>query len=276
MTFAGRSHRSGEQARADAREASCPTLSRKAEGRLGEGWLVGLALLLGSVAGVASWYGAERLLPRLEPTYIMPAWVGGDRALEAREEHRQRLNSQIRKAASNYGILGAALGMALGLTGGLSRRSPSAAALAGLVGLVLGGAAGAGISHGVVPRYHRALRGSDAFTVAHDMSIPLLTHGGIWSTVGLAGGLALGLGLGVRKKTISATFGGMVGGVSGAVVFEFAGALLFPLAGTALPVAETPSARLLAHLSIALIVALASTWAVAFLTLRAPPQVKPA
>ena len=49
------------------------------------------------------------------------------------------------------------LGLALGAAGGLVRRSPTAAVAAGLAGLVLGGAAGAGATGPLLPYYHAAL-----------------------------------------------------------------------------------------------------------------------
>ena len=49
--------------------------------------------------------------------------------------------SRDRSAAVSYGGLGMILGLTLGVAGGLARRSPGAAIAAGIVGMVVGGAA---------------------------------------------------------------------------------------------------------------------------------------
>ena len=176
--------------------------------------------------------------------------------------------SSDRAAAIAYGALGMLLGLGLGAVGGLARGSASAAAAAGLAGLVLGGAAGARGHHagtaGVPCRRPRATD-EDA---GRDLGLALATHGGIWISVGVAAGLGLGLGLGGGARLGRAVVGGLLGAVIATVIYEFGGAVGFPLSESFRPRAVTAGPRLLAHLSVALCVSAAALWAVDYLSLR--------
>jgi hypothetical protein len=108
---------------------------------------------------------------------------------------------------------------------------------------------------------------------AADLILPLLTHGGMWCPIGAAAGLAFGVGLGGRGRAPRAALGGLLGAGVGTMVYEAAGALLFPLAKTVLPISLSAGARLLAHLAVAVPAALCA--AVASQAPKAEPAPAP-
>lgn len=175
--------------------------------------------------------------------------------------------SQDRAATLSYGALGALLGMALGAAGGTSRRSPGAAITAALIGLVLGAAAGSGTTFLILPWYHAFYAIPSPETGTQEMCLALATHGGIWVAVGAVAGLALGLGLG-GGRIARAIIGGILGAVLAAGIYEFGGAVGFPLDKTLQPLAMAPGPRLLAHLAVALCVSAGALWSADHLRLR--------
>ena len=102
----------------------------------------------------------------------------------------------------------------------------------------------------------------------NDLARALLTHGGIWIAVGAAAGLALGIGLGGGARMARATIGGILGAVLAAVIYEFGGAIVFPVAETFRPMAIAPAPRLFAHLVVGLCVAAGALLVADHLTLR--------
>jgi hypothetical protein len=107
------------------------------------------------------------------------------------------------------------------------------------VGLVLGGAAGAGLSLAVI-RLHQG-----QFQNSEDMIFPLLQHLALWAPLGAAAGIAFALGRGNPRKILA--------GVAVAVIlYDPAGATLFPLDQTSLPISKSPRTRFLARLMVAL------------------------
>ncbi|MFI5458558.1 MAG: hypothetical protein ACHRXM_24255, partial [Isosphaerales bacterium] len=128
---------------------------------------------------------------------------------------------------------GAILGAVLGLAGGLARRSaPGGLAAATATGLVLGTAAAAGAAYGLLPVYYR-----NVDPQGNALTIPMLTHGGIWAAAGATAGLAFGLGR--QGRWAHSALGGLLGGVAGAIVYELVGAIAFPLNKTSQPVSAT-------------------------------------
>ena len=175
-----------------------------------------------------------------------------------------------RAAALTNAGLGLFLGLALGAAGGLARRSARAAIAAGFTGLILGGTAGAVTTQLVLPSFHTARAEAPEEERNTDLALALRTHAAIWLAVGAAAGLALGFGLGGGAQLVRATIGGTLGAGLATVIYEFGGAIVFPLAETFQPVAKYPTARLLAHLTVALCVTAGAYWAVHHLRLRRP------
>ena len=70
----------------------------------------------------------------------------------------------------------------------------------------------------------------------------------------LDAGLAFSLARG--RVTATAVVGGMIGAAIGTAIYEVLGAMFFPLAQTAQPVATESAARLLGHASVNILAAL--------------------
>jgi hypothetical protein len=228
------------------------------------GMILGAALL----SGLASFTLGE-FAPVLVPPESLPPEIAAAGAQRASAETELRMKtSRDRVATLTYGGLGMALALALGAAGGLSRRSARRAITAGVIGLILGGAAGAGATRALLPSYHATRAATPDSDVTNDLPLALRTHGGIWLAVGAAAGLALGLGLGGGARTAKALVGGILGAGLATAIYEFAGAIAFPMAQTFRPVAESSGPRLLAHLGMALCVAGVAYWAAHYLHLR--------
>jgi hypothetical protein len=232
----------------------------------GRTWSIILAA--STLAGLCA-FGLGEVSPRLFPpsTYFAPE-IRARPLLLAQEMQRRRLLFSDRAAAAAYGGLGMLLGLALGAAGGLARRSSRAAIAAGFTGMVLGGTAGAATPCLVLPHYNAARIATIDDDQNVDLGLALRTRGAIWLAIGAGGGVALGLGLGGGPPVARAMFGGIPGAGLAAVIHEFGGALVFPLAETFRPLAVTPTARLTDHLLIALCVAIGAFWAVQHLRLR--------
>ncbi len=154
----------------------------------------------------------------------------------------------LRNAVFSYGTLGAALGLGLGLAGGLIHRSLFRTVLAGATGLVLGGVTGVVMARLIAPVFYKHL-GTD------DLTYALLDHGGIWGAVGAVAGLAFALGLGGWGRVLRVTVGGAGAALLAAAIYEFGGGILFPRAMTNLPVSLTWQTRVAAQLLVTLLVA---------------------
>lgn len=210
--------------------------------RLGRVWV--LALVAGFLAGAVSWWAGEATLTAFKPKLEVFEGFGGGTRLEPTP--KGEIEADTRNATLAFGLLGASLGLALGVAGGLTRGSAGRGATAGLVGLVVGGALGVGASMALVPVFHRA---RTANPLSYDLTVPMLVHAGIWAAVGAAGGLAYGIGSGGDpRKRARAAVGGLVGGALAAAAYEMIGATVFPLADTPRPVSLTWGSRLLARL----------------------------
>lgn len=241
------------------------------------GWRAWMIVLgAGLMAGLASFAFGEYAPKLTPPSMDIPPEIRSNSSQLPIEIEIRRAASRDRATALTYGVLGAALGLVLGLSGGLIRKSPTAAITAGLLGLVLGDALGMGASHFLLPRYHasRAKATDDDYT--QDIGLALVTHGGIWIAAGAAAGLALGIGLGGGSRPIRGAFGGMIGAAIAVIIYEFGGAIAFPLDETFRPMAATVQARLLAHLTVALCVSLAALWASFHLSLARKKSSGPA
>jgi hypothetical protein len=152
-----------------------------------------------------------------------------------------------RNGMTSVGLLGASLGLGLGLAGGLLRGSARSAGLAGLVGVILGGAAGTGAAKVLVPLYFSNAAGMS-------LTVPLLIHCGLWTSISIAAGLAFGLGIGGPSRTIGAVTYAIAGALLATFTYEFAGVWLFPTAQTERPFPLSPASRMFANLVVGLIV----------------------
>jgi hypothetical protein len=231
----------------------------------GRAWI--LVLAGGLLAGLIGFGLGEYASQLLAPSLVLPPEIRGDQVKSNLEHARRRRVSQDRIDTMTYGGLGAVLGLTLGAVGGLARRSPRAAITAAPIGLVLGAAAGFGTTFLLLPWFHAnyTVPGDDSFT--QELGLALATHGGIWAAIGAAAGLTLGLGLG-GGRVGRAIIGGILGAAIATLIYEFGGAVAFPMERTLQPTAMAPVPRLIAHLAVALFVSAGGLWAAYHLTLR--------
>ncbi len=211
--------------------------------------IVVAALVAGVTAGLAAWLGGEGIHGAFSPTETYALLASGK---------MDQLNNaaRSREATLAFGMLGGALGLAMGLAGGLARRSARAATIAAAVGLPLG------IAVGVVPALVLLpIADANREQLSDGLALPLLIHIGLWSAIGAAGGWVLGFGAGGRA--VRAGLGGLLGAGVAILIYEFVGALAFPLAQTGRPLAATWGTRLLARLAVATLAAGGAAWATA-------------
>jgi hypothetical protein len=97
--------------------------------------------------------------------------------------------------------------------------------------------------------------------VGGDLYASLLLHVSLWAGNGAVGGLALGMGMGGALRPLNTAGAAILGAIFGVVIFEFLGAVLFPLEETGLPTSATARTRLLARLLIAVPSAVAAALA---------------
>jgi hypothetical protein len=208
-----------------------------------------LVLAAGFLASLLTWLGSEFVV-RSIPTEKDGAIVNGERQGIVTAESADR--SDVKRATIVYGIQGAVLAMALGIAGGVTRRSRSSAIMGGLIGLVIGAVGGAGVSSILFPWFFRNLD-----PISGDLLLPLLTHFAIWSTLGVAAGVSYASALaGGARGMLLAVLGGIAGAVCGALVYEISGAIVFSGAKTDQPYASETPARLLAHAATGLAISL--------------------
>lgn len=196
-----------------------------------------LALTAGLVAGIAAWAIAE---PMLIPD---PGRLGVKGEIVVSPAEKGMHNGTI-----SFGVLGAMLGLGLGLAGGLIRPSFPRASLAAVIGLFVAAGAGALTSWLVVPVYYKHLN-------EDDLTYSLLVHGAAWGAVGAAAGLAFALGMGGWRRLPRAIFGCLGAALLATAVYEFVGGILSPGALTNKPVSATPGSRLAGRLLVAMLVA---------------------
>lgn len=249
----------------DPTHSGLPPAKAAISGPSGRAWV--MVLVGGLLAGLASFGLGEYALELLSPSPDLPPGIRGDRDKAPVEHARRRQVSQDQVATMSYGVLGALLGLTLGAVGGMARPSSGAAITAALIGLVAGAAAGTGMTFLLLSLYHALHANPSPDNATQELYLALATHGGIWVGIGAAAGLALGLGLG-GLRVGRAIIGGMLGAAIATAMYEFGGAVGFPLEKTLEPTATAPGPRLLAHLAVALCVSAVAFWAAYYLSLR--------
>ena len=219
--------------------------------------LAAWATIAALMAAALSWMAGEAAIGRFAPDPLLNPDLGVMGGGASSEDIRRGL---VLEATLTYAVQGAVLGLLLGLAGAVSGGSTRSAAVGAGAGLVLGGLVGAGAAFGLSSVY---LENADP--ISNDLLLPLATHATLWGLIGGAGGLALGLGSGGGggARVAKAAIGGIVGAAIGAAAYEVLGAILFPLARTSEPIAESAPARLFAHASTNILAALMAAMALA-------------
>jgi hypothetical protein len=236
-----------------------PALDRRSAARTRrERWFV---MLGGVLAGLAAFAIGEVWYQAFPPELVQQDLMGNKiKSPTLKTNHA----AAVKNGALAFGALGACLGLCMGATGGLVRRSTPAAVRGGLLGAVLGLAAGAGLSLALLPWFLAAR--FDYFE--YDLVISLAMHGIIWGLLGASAGLAFAVGRGETRLIGPAVTAGGLGGLLGAVAFELVGAMFFAAAETGQPISLTWQTRLLARLLVCL-----GTATAILLFLPNPPEV---
>jgi hypothetical protein len=221
--------------------------------------LWGWALVLGVLAAGASWAAEEASRYVVDPDPLSKEVFPGE------ETARMMAKARLDTSLIAFGLLGASLGLALGVAGGLARRSVSSAILAGFIGLIIGTAAAATATWFLVPTYWRYKS-----PMQDDLILSLLVLSGIWATLGGAAGLALGIGAGGGRRALRALLGGLLGAVCAAMLYDVLTGIVFPLDRTTQPLPGSWITRLLARLTLAIFVATGA----ALVAKRAPRKSK--
>ena len=208
-------------------------------------------MLVAAAAGLLSWGVEEVHIKVSDPVMHFKREKGMGFAESSAFLRGEILETTKRTAMLSYGALGGLLGLGLGLIGGRARGSWGRSAIAALIGLVVGAGVGAMHATVFVPRYYNAVA-LDRAAVEDDLSFPFLTHLGLWIGVGLGGGIGLAVALRSWKRGALAILGGVIGVAIGTSIYEFGGAIAFPMAETNLPISKEMGSRALAHLAIAI------------------------
>jgi hypothetical protein len=222
---------------------------------------IGRLLIFAAVAGLLAGVASELICERIMSSYntdLNPPLT----QIPNREDMRRWREARVYTATFTFTTLGGLLGLALGLAGGLVRRSVTACALAATWGLVLGSVAAGFLSLALVSYFYKSFDPNSG-----DLVLPLLTHSAIWSSVGAIAGLAFGLGIGGRGRWKATLGGGLAGAVAAAIIYEIVGAVAFASSKTEMPLSASAATRALALL---LVASLSSVGAV--LALRQPTK----
>ena len=205
--------------------------------------LVLIASFFGLLAGLMTWGTGETKL--LAVTAKQERFVAAGRQIEWSTPDTRNAAAQV-NAARIHAVFGGLLGVFLGLTGGMWRRSPRAAAIAAVAGGGLGAGLGGIVTYFVLPIYehYRQWHGSD-------LAASIVLHTSLWAGIGATGGLALGMGLGGKLLPWKTAAGGLLGAICGGALFDLLGAVLFSLEETGEPISSTARTRLMARLLVA-------------------------
>ncbi len=225
-----------------------------------------LLLCAGLLAGLAA-FGVGELTHALIPVERIPVNLQGSIVMEV--DFRTVTEAATRNGALTYGVMGLFLGAALGIAGGMGRRSTSGSVGGGVLGALLGAALGGGPAFALLTRFLTARDDHRDYEIL----ISLAMHGVLWGLIGAAAGLAFGVGLGRYRRCLPAMLAGLLGASLAAIVYDLIGASLLPQARTDEPLAVIWTGRILA----CMLVAVGSAVAVATLALpdTSPTSLQP-
>ncbi|MFM7591336.1 MAG: hypothetical protein ACKO85_06025 [Isosphaeraceae bacterium] len=208
-----------------------------------------LLLLFPILAGLASWALAEQTGNLAQ----VPLEISS-KNYQFAELNAATIKVNVINGALVYGGLGLLVSVAVVLAvlaGGAGSGRASACVIMALLMGVLAGTLPCLV---VMPLQYQS-RNDDPSVL--DLTMPLVYHAGLWLPIGLAAGLAFGFARsGSLKAGMNDAVAGLIGALFGTLFYEFLGAILLPMDKTVEPVAVTPQARMLAHLSVAAGIAL--------------------
>jgi hypothetical protein len=143
-------------------------------------------------------------------------------------------------------ILGAALGMTLGLAGGLSRKSIRAAEISGLAGLLFGASLGFTVPWELLPILFNLGLGPP------HPAFPSLIHTAMYASIGGVAGLAFGAGLCGFGGAVKGLPAGALGAILGAITYNVVHTIVCPYEWDFSPLPQVARSRLFADLCAAL------------------------
>lgn len=196
------------------------------------------------IAGLAAWAIGESKAISAPPRAVMMKLMGRDVALPTRAtQEAASVITFTRVTAVFGGILGLTAGLGGALISGLSKRS----VIASVLGLLAGASLGAGTAYVTADLYYRHHESIDL-----DLLPSLLMHGIVWGSIGVACGSSFAIALGAKRVQFARIIaGGFLGALSGTIVYDVIGALLFAVDETAEPISKTTITRLLARAIVA-------------------------
>jgi hypothetical protein len=210
---------------------------------VGTSRLLVFCLAAGLLAGTASLLAGEAIMHHYGEDLLPPVKYN-----PSHEEIVRWHNARLYCATASFAAMGGFLGLAMGMAGGLARRSIFRGASAAIMGLLLGTIVAASASLISVSLFYKKHDPASG-----DLVFPMLMHGAIWSAVGAIGGLAFGLALGEKGRWKATLVGGLVGAAAATVFYEIVGALAFPIDKTDLPLSASITTRAMAQLLIAIL-----------------------
>ncbi len=161
-----------------------------------------------------------------------------------------RHRAETNNTALLMGIFGGVSGLALGVGGGLARRSTAAIITSsGLIGMFLGGLAGSAGPLSLVPLFYKYAGRPPS------PALPLLVHTAMYAFIGGASGLAFGMGLSGPAGAGRGLSAGTMGATLGAIVYNLVHTVVFPLEWDLSPMPGRGATRLLAHFLVVLFAA---------------------
>jgi hypothetical protein len=223
-------------------------------------WIPALAAAI--IAGVAAAAIGERMFEHLRPPPAAKDLVAAHPA-EPRPSESLQAKAHSRNAAVVYGVLGGLLGLALGLAGGITRQSVTHSVIAGFLGLVLGTLAGALPPLFVLPWHWPARLENLGRSQLVDR---ILIHAAFWCGLGAIAGLVYTIGrFGADPlRIVQGIFGGLLGAALAVFIHDAIAFGLFPVARADEAFASSTIARALAHLCVAVLVAVGIVFALPF------------
>lgn len=156
---------------------------------VGTSRLMVFCLVAGILSGTASLLAGEAIMHHYREDLLPPVKYN-----PSHEEIVRWHNARLYCATASFAAMGGFLGLAMGMAGGLARRSIFRGASAAIMGLLLGTIVAASASVLLVPIFYKKHDPQSG-----DLIFPMLTHGAIWSLVGAIGGLSFGLAWGTRS-----------------------------------------------------------------------------
>jgi len=219
-----------------------------------------ILLLAGVVAGFVAWGAGELAHSFFRPRTYRVEIMGMVSMQPSRESQK---TADIANSTLAFAILGSVTALMMGLAGGLAVRNPGRGVMVGLVAQAAGAMAGAAAAFALIPIFYWQL-----VPDSNDLLTPILIHGGVWTAVGVVGGMSFVAGMNAWRQVPVAAVFACVGAFTASIVFHVLTGILFPHSSSSEPIGRSAIVRLLASLLVTVLVAIG----VAKGTLRRLPQ----